>query len=76
MGIEIVDHGVVASMMEVTSDLLEEIRMKQTNDTHLIEKASLVVETPDPHFGYTGMVVCDTTIDGACLTIQTYVLAF
>ena len=50
MGIEIVDHGVVTSMMEVTPDLFEEIRMKQTEDTYLIEKASLVVETPDQHF--------------------------
>ena len=50
MGIEIVEHGAVASMMEVTSDLFEEIRMKQTEDIHLIEKASIVVETPDPHF--------------------------
>ena len=51
MGVEIVDHGVVASMMEVTFDLFEEIRMKRNNDTHLIENASLVVETPDQHFG-------------------------
>ena len=49
MGSEIVYHGVVASMMEVTSGLFEEIRMKQTEYTHLIKKASLVVETPNPH---------------------------
>ena len=35
MGIEIVDHGVVTSLMEATFDLFEEIRKKQTEDTHL-----------------------------------------
>ena len=50
MGIEIVELGVVASIMEVRSDLFEEIRMKQTEYTHLVEKASLVVKTSDPHF--------------------------
>ena len=53
-------------MMEVTSDLFEEIRMKWTEDTHLREKAWLKHQS---HIlAYTRMEVCDMTTDGACLT--------
>ena len=34
----------------ISDFFFEEIRMKQTKDTHLVEKAFLVIETPDPHF--------------------------
>ena len=50
LGIELVQPGTILVVMELQSDLFDEIRQRQIEDTRFLLKASLIINTPDQHF--------------------------